>query len=168
MVAVKRLVFGLLRVWLGFQWIEAGLHKMGYPAWFGAQAGTGVKGFMMGAVAKAAGDHPAVQGWYASFLQNFAIPHATLFSYMVTFGEVMVGIALITGALTGFAALMGAFMNLNFMLAGSTSTNPILFSVSMILLFAGVASAYYGVDRLVANYMKPVWERVRGMVGQSA
>lgn len=168
MAAIKRLAFGLLRIWLGFQWLEAGMHKMGDPAWVGAQAGTAIKGFMMGAVAKAGGDHPSVQAWYANFLQGFAIPHANIFTYLIPLGEVLVGTALIIGAFTGFAALMGAFMNLNFMLSGSTSTNPILFSVSMILLFAGAASAYYGVDRLVAAYMKPVWDKVRGLMGQTA
>ena len=41
-------------------------------------------------------------------------------------GELLIGIALIVGALTGIAAFFGGFMNWNFMMAGSASANPLL------------------------------------------
>ena len=34
-------------------------------------------------------------GWYAAFLQNVVIPNASVFSYIVTFGEILVGLGLI-------------------------------------------------------------------------
>ena len=40
------------------------------------------------------------------------------------------GVALVLGAFDGFAAAMGALMNLNFMLAGTASSNPVLFGVA--------------------------------------
>src|SRR5829696_2154686 len=40
-----------------------------------------------------------------------------LFSYLVIFGETMIGIALILGAFTGIAAFFGVFMNASFIFA---------------------------------------------------
>ena len=35
------------------------------------------------------------------FLENVVIPNAALFSYLVTFGEILVGLGLIVGLFTG-------------------------------------------------------------------
>ncbi|WP_324716930.1 DoxX family protein [Carboxydochorda subterranea] len=162
MKTLGRVVFGLLRIWLGYQWLEAGLEKLSNPAWVGDKAGVAITGFFNGAIAKATGDHPAVQGWYAAFLKNVALPHATFFSYLVPIGEFLVGMALIFGVLTGFAALVGAFMNLNFMLAGSTSTNPILYTVAIIVALAGARASYFGLDYYVMPIVRRLLDRVRG------
>lgn len=151
MTTLKRLLFGAVRVWLGWQWLEAGLHKVGAAAWTGENAGAAVAGFARGAIAKSVGESPVVQGWYANFLEGFVLPNSTLFGYLVAYGEVLVGIGLILGAFTGFAALAGALMNLNFMLAGTLSSNPILYTAAFIVI-AGVNYAeYYGLD----TYLRP-------------
>lgn len=149
MLTIKRIAFTVLRVWLGIQWIEAGLHKLGSAAWTGANAGAGLAGFVNGSVAKAAGEHPAVQGWYAGFLKAVVLPNATLFGYTVAWGETLVGIGLILGTFTGFAALAGAFMNLNFMLAGSTSSNPILYTAAIVILAGLAYTQYFALDAYV-------------------
>lgn len=131
----------IVRVYVGYQWLHAGWGKAFGEKPFNAT------GYLMGAIKKATGAHPAVQPWYASFLKNVAVPNAKLFSFLVAYGEVLVGLALIVGFASMFAALMGAFMNLNFMLAGSTSTNPILFTLQVLMLAAGGATVgYLGVD----------------------
>ncbi|EFV74899.1 DoxX family protein [Cytobacillus oceanisediminis] len=139
-------VWTILRVWLGIQWLEAGWHKVA--------GGFNAGGFMQGAIAQAAGDHPAVQGWYAGFLENVALPNADIFSTLVAWGEVLVGIGLILGAATIPALIAGAFMNLNFLLAGTTSTNPILYTAAIILLFTGAGAYCWGVDRFAIPYIK--------------
>ncbi|NSL52138.1 DoxX family protein [Calidifontibacillus erzurumensis] len=146
-------VWTIVRIWLGIQWIEAGWHKVvdGFDA----------SGFIQGAIGKAAGDHPAVSSWYAAFLENVALPNSGLFSFLVAWGELLVGIGLIIGCLTIPALLAGAFMNLNFLLAGTTSTNPVLYTVAIILLAAGSASYYYGVDRFLVPYMKEKFGKKR-------
>lgn len=161
---IGRVVFGLLRIWLGYQWLEAGLSKLSNPAWVGERAGTAIKGFFQGAIAKATGDHPAVQGWYAAFLRDVAMPNATLFSYLVAVGEVLVGLALVLGVVTSVAAVAGAFMNLNFMLAGATSTNPILYTVAIVLVLAGASSWYFGLD----YYLVPALRRLLASVRKEA
>jgi thiosulfate dehydrogenase (quinone) large subunit len=148
-------VWTVLRVWLGIQWLEAGWHKVAD----GFDAG----GFMQGAIAKAAGDHPAVQGWYAGFLENVALPNADLFSTLVAWGEVLVGVGLILGAATIPALIAAAFMNLNFLLAGTTSTNPILYTAAIILLFTGAGAYYWGIDRFAYPFIKTMMKGGQGI-----
>lgn len=149
----------IARLWLGYEWLTAGIEKVfgpGSAAWVGADAGKGVAGFLKGAIAKSAlapgydpvaTPHPAVQTWYAQLAQDYFLPNAALFSYLVAYGELLVGLALILGIFTHFSALMGVVMNLAFLFAGSTSTNPQLLVVGLVIVLAGgVAVGYYGLD----------------------
>ncbi|WP_064093953.1 DoxX family protein [Rossellomorea aquimaris] len=140
------MVWTVLRIWLGIQWLEAGWHKV--------NDGFDASGFLQGALGKAAGDHPAVQGWYATFLKEFAIPNVDVFNILIPWGEVLVGLGLIIGFMTIPALLAGAFMNLNFLLAGTLSTNPILYTIAIILLFTGKGAYYWGADRWMIPYLK--------------
>lgn len=140
------IVWTVLRVWLGIQWLEAGIEKV--------TGGFDAAGFLKGALAKATGDHPAVQAWYANFLEHAALPNVGLFNVLIPWGEVLVGMGLILGLATIPALVAGAFMNLNFMLAGTTSTNPILYTAAILLMAAGTAGYYYGGDRVVIPYIK--------------
>jgi thiosulfate dehydrogenase [quinone] large subunit len=136
----------VIRIWLGIQWINAGWHKLAD----GFDAG----GFIQGAIAKATGDNPAVQGWYAAFLEGFALPNVKLINILIPFGELLVGLGLIVGIATVPALIAGAFMNLNFLLAGTVSTNPILFTLAIILLFVGKGAYIWGGDRFLVPYVK--------------
>ncbi|MCU1306359.1 MAG: hypothetical protein JWN45_1054 [Acidobacteriaceae bacterium] len=51
--------------------------------------------------------------WYRPFLEKVVVPHATVFGYMFGTGELLVGIALVTGVMVRSAAICGAFMMLN-------------------------------------------------------
>ncbi|MFA7309463.1 MAG: DoxX family membrane protein [Candidatus Paceibacterota bacterium] len=139
----------ILRVYLGYLWFEAGWEKFNNPAWVGSNAGQALTGFVNGALTKTAGAHPDVQGWYASFLETAVLPHVATWSYLVTFGEMLVGIALIVGFLVGISALFGVFMNLNFMLAGAVSVNPIWATLGIGLILAWKVAGYWGADRYV-------------------
>jgi thiosulfate dehydrogenase [quinone] large subunit len=152
-------VWTILRMWLGYQWITAGIEKFEDPTWIGSKSGVAITGFLKGAVAKASGDHPAVQGWYAAFVNNVALPNAKVFAYMITFGELLVGISLILGALTVVGLVGGAFMNLNYLLAGTTSTNPILYTVAIILLAVGSSAYVIGLDRFIWPSLRKQYEK---------
>src|SRR5690606_15831307 len=104
-----------------------------------------------GAIAKAGGEFPAVQGWYADFLQNVALPNVKIINILIPWGEILVGLGLIVGALTLPALIAGAFMNLNFLLAGTISTNPILLALAVILLFVIKGTQYYGFDHFLTK-----------------
>jgi len=149
----------LVRVYLGWQWLEAGWGKFNNPAWFGPDAGSAIFGFGQGALVKTGGAHPDVQWWYADFLQQTLIAHPYFWSHLITLGELAVGLGLIAGCLTGIAAFFGVFMNLNFLLSGSVSANPIMFTLGIGLILAWRVSGYWGIDRyilpLLHGYLRP-------------
>jgi thiosulfate dehydrogenase [quinone] large subunit len=147
----------LVRVYVGYQWFEAGWGKLHNPAWVGDKAGTALGGFIQGALGKVGGAHPDVQGWYAAFLENVVSPNAALWSHMIAWGETLVGVALILGVLTGIAAFFGLFMNLNFLLAGAVSVNPILFVLSIGLILAWRSAGIWGVDRYLLPLLGTPW-----------
>ncbi len=140
-----------VRIWLGLQWFDAGSHKITEAAWM--NGGVALKGFWTSAVAIPENGRPAIAfDWYRSFLQTLLDMEAyTWFAKLIAIGEVMIGIALIVGAFVGVAAFFGAFMNWNFMMAGSASTNPLLFVVGIALLLAWRVSGYIGLDYVLFN-----------------
>jgi len=146
-----------IRIYLGYLWLSAGWDKVNSPAWTGSQAGAALRGFVQGALAKTSGEHPDVQGWYAWFLRELVLPNATLFSYLVAWGEVLVGIALILGVLTGVAAFFGGFMNANFLLAGAVSTNPIMLALELVLIIGWRPAGWWGLDRWIIPRIRPLW-----------
>lgn len=144
----------IVRVYVGWKWFEAGWHKFTGVGWIGHDAGNSLSGFINSALAKTGGAHPDVASWYGYFLQHFVLPHTILWSYLVVFGEILIGIALITGIITAVVAFLGAFMNLNFMLAGSLSVNPVLFTLSILIIFAWRIAGYLGADAFILPWLK--------------
>jgi len=148
----------IVRLYLGYTWFTAGLGKLGSEAWTGSQAGAAIRGFVGGALAKAESGAD-VTGWYAAFLENFVLPQATLFSYLVVFGELAVGLGLIVGLLTGIAAFFGALMNVSFLFAGTLSSNPLLFILATWLVLAWKVAGWYGLDRWALLKLGTPWSR---------
>lgn len=144
----------LIRLYVGWVWLEAGFAKITSSVWVGNKAGVAISGFLNGALAKTAGEHPDVQWWYAEFIKNIALPNKVLFSYMVSFGEFAVGLGLILGALTSYAAFFGALMNFNYLLSGVVSVNPILLLCEIIILFFRKQASQVGVDRYLMPQLK--------------
>ena len=137
----------VVRVYLGYLWFMEGIGKVTEGGWIGQGAGGAVKGFAQGAMAQTTGEHPQVTQRYAWFLENVVIPNAALFSYLVTFGEILVGLALILGLFTGIAAFCGAFMNASFIFAGTAGANPLMFILAILVIFAWRVAGYWGLDR---------------------
>ncbi|MDX1437027.1 MAG: DoxX family membrane protein [Anaerolineales bacterium] len=148
-----------LRVWLGIQWLLAAEHKISNPAW--VQTGEALKGFWTGIIVVPDAGRPAIAyDWYRSFIQMLLDAEAyTWFGKLIAYGELLVGIALIIGAFTGIAAFFGAFMNFNFMLAGSASTNPGLFLAALGLILAWKVSGYIGLDYYLLKRLGTPWDR---------
>jgi len=142
-------IWTVIRLYVGWEWLQAGWGKVTNSAWVGDKAGTAITGFLNGAIAKTTGEHPAVQSWYGSFLSNAVLPQATIWSYFVSFGEVLVGIGLILGALTGIAAFFGFFMNFNYLMAGTVSTNPYLLVLAILLMLSWKIAGWWGLDRWI-------------------
>ncbi len=148
----------LIRVYAGWQWLMAGWEKFTSPAWIGPQAGAAVQGFLRGALGKAQGQHADVSSWYAYFIQNVALYHPVLLSYFVTFGEIAVGAGLILGLFTGIAAFFGAFMNANYLFAGTVSINPMLLILELFLVLAWRNAGWWGLDRYLLPHLGVPWK----------
>ena len=146
----------VVRMYVGAQWLLAGWEKVISPAW--GTSGKALGGFAAGALAKSTGDHPAVQGWYAWFLQHLVLANAGLFSLLVTWGEVAVGLGLLLGILTGIAATFGVLMNLNYLLAGTVSINPILGMLGLFLCFSWRVCGWIGLDRWLLPALGLPWK----------
>jgi thiosulfate dehydrogenase [quinone] large subunit len=149
-------VWLILRVWVGYDWLMAGWGKFADPSgvWVGEKAGVAISGFLNGSLAKMGGEHPNVSEGYGWFIQHVALPNATLFSYMVTYGEILVGLGLIFGLLTGIAAFFGAVMNFNFLFAGTVSTNPYMLLAQIFIILAWRVAGWYGADRKVLPFLR--------------
>ena len=147
-----------IRLFLGFEWLEAGWHKLTGPGW--VDGGSALAGFWAGAVKvpDAPGRPPISYEWYRDFL-NFLIQghHEKWFGWVITLGELAVGIGLILGILTGVAAFFGAFMNMSFLLAGSASVNPVMFTLAIGLVLAWKVAGYYGLDRWLLPMLGTPW-----------
>lgn len=139
----------VVRIYVGWEWLTAGWSKLLNPLWFGQDAGAPLTGFIQGALSKTTGLHPDVAMWYASFLESTVLPHALAWSNMVALGEFAVGVALILGFVTGVSAFFGAFMNFNYLLAGTVSMNPVFFLLGSLLVLAWRVSGYVGLDYYV-------------------
>ncbi len=138
----------VVRLYVGFAWLEAGARKVSDPKWAYGD-GSGLLGYWKGAVAIPQQGTPKISyDWYRDFL-NFLIGNNahTWFAPVIAWGEVLVGLGLIFGVLTGWAAFFGMLMNMSFMLAGSASTNPVLFALSILLILAWRVAGYLGGDR---------------------
>ena len=151
----------IIRLYVGYEWIIAGYEKIINPAWFGSSAGAALNGFIQGALHKTAAFcdplkacHPDVQTWYASFLQSAVLPHVTVWSNAIAVGEVLVGLGLILGIVTGIAAFFGGFMNLNFLMAGTVSINPQLLILEIFLVLAWRVAGHLGGDRYALPYLR--------------
>jgi uncharacterized membrane protein YphA (DoxX/SURF4 family) len=98
---------------------------------------------------------------YAAFLTEVVMPSAGLFASLVILGELAVGLALVLGLFTAPAALLGAVLVANFLLASAGSGTAavglnLAFIVVLVALAFGYAGTTWGLDaRLVGKL--PWW-----------
>lgn len=146
----------IVRLYLGFQWLESGIGKMSNPAW--VSTGSALKGFWLNAIATQ--PKPAIAfDWYRQFIEFLVNSQAYVwFAKLVVIGELLVGLCLVLGAFTGMAAFVGGFMNWNFMMAGSASVNPVFFGLSVLLILAWKIAGYWGLDRFLLPMLGTPWK----------
>ena len=145
-----------LRLYLGWSWWEAGWHKFVDPKWMGtgeALLDFWTRGLKMTPKPVIAFD------WYRSFIEFLANSGAhTWFSKVIIFGELAVALGLILGAFTGIAAFFGGLMNWSFIMAGSASTNGLLFAISTWLVLAWRNGGWIGLDRWLLPAVGTPWK----------
>ncbi|NDL69164.1 DoxX family protein [Vreelandella alkaliphila] len=140
-------VWLLLRLYLGITWLTLGIGKMA--------GGFSAEGFLSNAVANPVmREGSMVYPNYVAFLENFALPYAEFINFIIPLGEVLVGLGLIVGVLTSFAAFFAIVMNMSFLMAGTVSTNPWMIGLTFFLLVAGANAGRFGGDRWVLPFIK--------------
>lgn len=149
----------LVRVFVGWQWFQSGWGKFNNPGWM--NGGTALKGFWEAAVRIPEQGRPPISfEWYRNFIQYLLDSGSyTWFAKLITFGEMTIGIALVVGALVGIAAFFGAFMNWNFIMAGTASTNGLMFLLATLLILAWRNAGWIGLDRWLLPLLGTPWYR---------
>jgi thiosulfate dehydrogenase (quinone) large subunit len=148
----------IIRVYVGYQWLSSGWGKISGGTW---ASGESLKSFWENAVAIPEQGKPTIAvGWYRDFIQ-YMLDHGwyTWFADVIMWTEFLIGIALIIGALTGIAAFFGVFLNWNFIMAGTASTNAWLGSLALLLILAWKVAGWYGLDRWLLPLLGTPWYR---------
>jgi thiosulfate dehydrogenase [quinone] large subunit len=172
----------IARLWVGYQWLNSGFGvnyflglggkpgKFFDPAWMSGSSA--IRGYWERAVAVPA--DPAAKplitfDWYREFLQFLLATNSDVwFSKLIVAGEILVGLGLILGALTGIAAVGGGLMNWSFLMAGTTSTNPLLFAITGLLILGWKVAGYYGLDRYLLPLLGTPWKQPEAEVAEPA
>jgi len=150
----------IIRVYVGWTWLNSGWGKIQNPAWM--DTGQAILGFWKSAVAVPAQGSPRITfDWFRNFLQLLIDTESHVwFGKLIAIGETSVGVALILGAFVGIAAFFGATMNFSFLLAGTTSTNPVLFLFAVLLMLAWKTAGYIGLDRFLLPLLGTPWQPI--------
>lgn len=150
-------VWLVVRVLLGLAWLQAGWGKVTDPGWM--QTGESLLSYWTRAASvPEQGRPPIAYDWYRGFIQGMIDADAyTWFAPLVAIGEVLIGLALIAGAFVGIAAFLGAFLNWNFVMAGTASTNALLAIAAILLILAWKVAGYYGLDRYLLPRLGTPW-----------
>lgn len=144
-----------LRLYLGYAWLTSGWGKLQNPAW--VDTGQALRGFWENAVRLEPRPVIAV-GWYRDFIQFLLDVGAyTWFAKVIAGGELAIGLALVLGAFTGLAAFSGGFLNWNFVMAGTASTNALLFAIATWLVLAWKTAGWIGLDRWLLPMLGTPW-----------
>ena len=148
-----------VRFFVGRDWLSAGWHKVTDPEW--TQSGAALQAYWQRAAAIPESGRPAITyDWFRQFLQ-YMLDNGwySWFAKLIAWGEVLVGLGLLVGALVGIAAIFGTVMNFSFMLAGSASSNPVLFGLAVFLVLAWKVAGYWGLDRWLLPILGTPWQR---------
>ncbi len=150
----------VVRVFAGYQFLDAGWHKLNTPAWVDG-SGQAITGFWNGALAVNNGKPVITYDWYRGFIQLLVDTNsAGWFSYVIVGGEIAIGLGLMLGAFVGVAAFGGLLMNMAFLLAGTVSTNPGLAFLGVLLVLAWKNAGYLGLDRFLLPLLGTPWQHV--------
>ncbi len=149
----------IVRIYLGYQWIHSSLGKFEDPKWM--QTGEAIKGYWTRAVTipEAPARPPIYYAWYRDFIQSLLDSNSHVwFGKMIAVGEFLIGLGLILGAFVGLAAFFSALMNMNFLLAGSLNSGPVLLVLAILIMIAWKIAGYYGLNRFIFKYIGTFWK----------
>jgi thiosulfate dehydrogenase (quinone) large subunit len=143
--------WAVARVWVGWQFLTAGMDKVGASAWTGSSAGAQIRQLLGVAISPklTSGAHPTVLAPYAWLARHVLLPNATPLAYLVTALELLIGLALLVGFCTRVAAAGGACLNLLYLLSGSVGVNPLMLVIELSIVLVGTTAGLIGLDRFL-------------------
>jgi thiosulfate dehydrogenase [quinone] large subunit len=156
---IAPIIWLVVRLYLGYEWLVAGWGKVTSDAWM--NGGAAVQGFAAGAIESGTqGEHPRIAyGWYVNFLEWVRDSAHTWMAPLVAVGEVVIGIGLLLGAFTGIMAFLGVVLNFSFIFAGSAGVNPLFLLLGLLLMLAWRNAGWYGLDRWLLPALGTPWQR---------
>ncbi|HEY8258571.1 MAG TPA: DoxX family protein [Gemmatimonadales bacterium] len=94
--------------------------------------------------------------FYQVFVNDVLLPHVSVFATLVSWGEVLTGVALVLGIATRFAAAAALLMLLNYLFAKGAwfwtpSSNDAAYIAISLALLIGAAGRTLGVDEFLAK-----------------
>ena len=126
-----------VRLFIGLGWLRAGVEKLIEPTWWSGEA---LSTFLQGQISSDAIYFP----FYQSLIPRLFEPHILLLSWLVMIGQLLAGMAILSGTLTNLALLAGLFMNLNFVLAGEVNPSAFYLVIQSVLLASNVGATLGG------------------------
>jgi thiosulfate dehydrogenase [quinone] large subunit len=114
----------LIRIAVGYHFFTAALAKVS-PAYLNGK-------IMATQLAGGIGKDPFV--WHRAFIEAQVLPHAHLFNYLTAFGELAIGISLLTGCLVRISSSFGAFYQANIFLSVGFATGGALFALNRLYI----------------------------------
>ncbi len=145
---ISEYVLLVLRVYLGIGWFTSGLGKV-------MGGGFDASGFLQNAVQNpvTGPDGNPVYPWYTFLVENVFLSMTPAINVMIPWAELFVGLALIVGGFTAYAAFFGLLMNFSFLFAGTVSVNPLYILIGIIIIAAGYKAGSFGLDRFLKAAM---------------
>lgn len=137
----------LLRVYTGVFFLYFGARKL-----IGGNFDQGLTGFVSSRLEGSV-------GFFKPFLESVVIPNAGVFAFLVTWGELLLGIALIIGLATRYAAIAGAVMVFSFWMAKGqgildAQNHDVIWFVILIVLAGLHAGRTMGLDAKLSQKYK--------------
>jgi thiosulfate dehydrogenase [quinone] large subunit len=140
---LSRRIIVMLRIYLGVVLLVSGINKvLADPPWTPERQ---IAGAIQG----------RAHGFYKPFLEKVVQPNVETFGRVIRWGELLLGLALISGALTRLAAVLTILMMVNYGLMKGTvpgqSTNDWAFAVIALAVLLGAGGRTLGVDYYLAR-----------------
>jgi thiosulfate dehydrogenase [quinone] large subunit len=127
-----------LRLFIGVGWLRAFFEKVGDDAWWNGRAVTDF-------LAQQQDQGLVVFPFYQRIIETVLRPGGRWVGWLVVILQLVIGIAILTAAYTNLALIVGASLNLSFMLAGRISPGVFYIAIQT-LLFVTEAGTAFGVD----------------------
>ena len=134
------------RIVVGYHFLEVGWPKIAHGFYNGAE----LPEQLLSGVAK----DPFL--WHQNFINGVVLPHPVLFSHLVAFGEVAIGLSLVLGCLVRLSSVFGLIHNFNILLAvaipgrngAQTAINGLFIALHFVFVLAS-AGRVLGLDGIL-------------------